>query len=125
MTSELTTLSPASIIVANWREKIWRDFGLIFLNAPPIWSPASPSASARSDCASRPFMRSCSRASVVVQDLGRVVGRVARVGGRRSGHLRVVEVDRAVAERAVGLHLSVRDGARARDDARAPQRQGA
>ena len=29
----LTTLTPASIIVANWREKIWSDFGLTFLKA--------------------------------------------------------------------------------------------
>ena len=33
MTSALTTFSPASIIVANWREKIWSDFGLTFLKA--------------------------------------------------------------------------------------------
>ena len=33
MTSALTTFRPASIIVANWREKICSDFGLIFLNA--------------------------------------------------------------------------------------------
>ena len=32
MTSAATTLRPASIIVANWREKICSDFGLIFLN---------------------------------------------------------------------------------------------
>ena len=31
MTSAATTFRPASIIVANWREKIWSDFGLIFL----------------------------------------------------------------------------------------------
>ena len=34
MTRALTTFRPASIIVANWREKIWSDFGLTFL--PPI-----------------------------------------------------------------------------------------
>ncbi len=27
-----TTLTPASIIVASWREKTWSDFGWTFLN---------------------------------------------------------------------------------------------
>ena len=40
MTSAATTLRPASIIVANWREKTWSDFGLIFLNA--VFMPSSP-----------------------------------------------------------------------------------
>ncbi len=40
MTSAETTLRPASIIVANWREKIWSDFGLIFLKVVRI--PSSP-----------------------------------------------------------------------------------
>ena len=33
-------MRPASIIVANWREKIWSDFGLIFLKA--VRTPSSP-----------------------------------------------------------------------------------
>ncbi len=52
---------PASIIVANWREKICIERGLIFLNVVRI--PSSPEAgSSRSEWASRPRMRSCSRA---------------------------------------------------------------
>ena len=38
----VTTLRPASIIVANWREKICSDFGLTFLTATPAaFPPAS------------------------------------------------------------------------------------
>src|SRR5215218_2144598 len=40
MTSAATMLRPASIIVANWREKIWSDFGLIFLKA--VRAPPAP-----------------------------------------------------------------------------------
>ena len=61
ITSALTTFRPASIIVANWREKIWSDFGLIFLNA--VRADSSPAdGSSRSSVASRPRTRSCSRA---------------------------------------------------------------
>ena len=42
ITSAQTTFSPASIIVANWREKIWSDFGLIFLKA--VRADSSPLA---------------------------------------------------------------------------------
>ena len=38
-----TTFMPASIIVANWREKIWSDFGLTVLNRP---APSRSSACA-------------------------------------------------------------------------------
>ena len=63
MTSAATTLRPASIIVANWREKIWSDFGLIFLKA--VRAVSSPLARRSwSDSASRPRRRSCSRAPV-------------------------------------------------------------
>src|SRR5438270_632467 len=61
MTSALTTLRPASIIVANWREKIWSDFGLIFLKTVRTLSSPDAGSSARL-CASRPRTRSCSRA---------------------------------------------------------------
>ena len=40
MTSAPTTFRPASIIVANWREKICSDFGLIFLKT--VRTPSSP-----------------------------------------------------------------------------------
>ena len=61
MTSAPTTFRPASIIVANWREKIWSDFGLTFLNAVRAdTSPADGSSVIR--LASRPRIRSCSRA---------------------------------------------------------------
>ena len=63
MTSALTTFRPASIIVANWREKIWSDFGLIFLKA--VRADSSPAdGSSASLVASRPRTRSCSRADV-------------------------------------------------------------
>ena len=53
---------PASIIVANWREKIWSDFGLIALNTPA--DAEEPASFTRSICcASRPFERSCSSAA--------------------------------------------------------------
>ena len=42
ITSELTTFRPASIIVANWREKICSVFGLIFLKT--VRTPSSPLA---------------------------------------------------------------------------------
>ena len=60
-TSAWTTLTPASIIVASWREKTCSDFGFTFLNALPI--PCSPAA-ARSLRAfgRRPRDWSCSRA---------------------------------------------------------------
>ena len=62
MTSAETTLRPASIIVANWREKIWSDFGLIFLKVVRI--PSSPADGfSVSSCASSPRTRSCSRAA--------------------------------------------------------------
>ena len=62
MTSAATTLRPASIIVANWREKICSDFGLIFLKA--VLAPSSPAdGSSSSFSASRPRMRNCSRAA--------------------------------------------------------------
>ena len=37
-------LTPASIIVASWRAKIWSDFGLTFLNV--VRAPPSPLADA-------------------------------------------------------------------------------
>ena len=46
MTSALTTFRPASIIVANWREKICSDFGLIFLKT--VRTPSSPLAGSSS-----------------------------------------------------------------------------
>ena len=62
MTSALTTERPASIIVANWREKICSDFGLIFLKT--VRAPSSPSAgSSWRYWASNPRMRNCSRAA--------------------------------------------------------------
>ena len=61
ITSAVTTLSPASIIVANWREKIWSDLALTFLTAS---APLFPAASCEaSSVASRPRRRSCSRAA--------------------------------------------------------------
>ena len=61
MTSAVTTFSPASIIVANWREKIWSDLALTFLTAS---APLLPAASCdASSVASRPRRRSCSRAA--------------------------------------------------------------
>src|SRR5947209_13502064 len=64
MTSALTTLRPASIMVANWREKIWSDFGLIFLAKPAEENEAlEPSSTSLIDWARRPFIRSCSRAA--------------------------------------------------------------
>jgi hypothetical protein len=63
ITSELTTFRPASIIVANWREKICRVFGLTFLNA--VRALSSPLAGSSSRCsASSPRTRSCSRAEL-------------------------------------------------------------
>ena len=38
MSSAVTTFRPASIIVANWREKIWSDFGLT-LFCPTLMPP--------------------------------------------------------------------------------------
>jgi hypothetical protein len=61
MTSAVTTLSPASIIVANWREKIWRDFALTFLTAIP-WALA-PEPRSSSPTARSPRRRSASRAA--------------------------------------------------------------
>jgi len=54
---------PASIIVANWREKICSDFALTFL--PPIDVDPIPPPSEISLIvwASRPLTRSCSRAA--------------------------------------------------------------
>ena len=46
ITSELTTFRPASIIVANWREKICSVFGLIFLKT--VRTPSSPLAGSSS-----------------------------------------------------------------------------
>ena len=43
MTSAPTTFRPASIIVANWREKIWSDFGLTFLPPIEVWPRPPPS----------------------------------------------------------------------------------
>ena len=62
MTSAVTTFSPASIIVANWREKIWSDFGLDLLDRERTGSCRPPSCDA-SSVASRPRRRSCSRAA--------------------------------------------------------------
>ena len=62
MTSAPTTFSPASIIVANWREKICSDFGLIFLNTVRADSSPAEGSSCRR-VASRPRTRSCSRAA--------------------------------------------------------------
>ena len=61
MTRALTTFRPASIIVANWREKICSDFGLIFLKVVRTLSSPLAGSSARV-CGSKPRMRSCSRA---------------------------------------------------------------
>ena len=61
MTSAPTTFRPASIIVANWREKICSDFGLIFLNAVRTDSSPADGSSCRR-IASSPRTRSCSRA---------------------------------------------------------------
>ena len=63
MTSAPTTFRPASIIVANWREKIWSDFGLTFFAPREIcFDPILPSDISLSVCARRPLTRSCSRA---------------------------------------------------------------
>ena len=48
ITSALTTFSPASIIVANWREKIWSDFGLTFLKTVRALSSPLAGSSIRS-----------------------------------------------------------------------------
>ena len=62
ITSALTTFRPASIIVANCREKIWSALGLTFLNA--VRAETSPLAfSSLIRVASRPRTRSCSRAA--------------------------------------------------------------
>ena len=61
MTRAVTTLSPASIIVANWREKICSDFGLTFLTATPAALPSAPCE--LSSVASSPRTRSASRAA--------------------------------------------------------------
>ena len=64
ITSALTTFRPASIIVANWREKIWSDFALTFLLPIEVWPmPAPASATSLIDWASRPLTRSSSRAA--------------------------------------------------------------
>src|SRR6478752_5442541 len=65
MTSALTTFRPASIIVANWREKIWSDFGFTGLPNEPIdlFATPPPWSTSFSDFASRPLTRSCSRAA--------------------------------------------------------------
>ncbi len=64
ITRAATTFSPASIIVANWREKIWSDFALTFLLPIDVWPRPEPaSASSLIDWASRPLTRSCSRAA--------------------------------------------------------------
>ena len=63
MTSALTTFSPASIIVANWREKIWSDFGLTFLPPIVVEPMPEPSESSLSVWASRPLTRNISRAA--------------------------------------------------------------
>src|SRR6266567_187258 len=60
MTSAVTTFRPASIIVANWREKICRDFGLTFLKYALASWPADEVSSSR--WARRPFWRRSSRA---------------------------------------------------------------
>jgi hypothetical protein len=62
ITSAPTTLRPASIMVANWREKICSDFGLIFLNA--VRADSSPADGSSCSCMARsPRTRSCSRAA--------------------------------------------------------------
>src|SRR4051794_11472385 len=52
VTSAATTLTPAAIIVANWRANTWSDFGFTLLNAPPTLrsaeTPRSPSHRGRS-----------------------------------------------------------------------------
>ena len=64
ITSALTTFSPASIIVANWREKIWSDFALTFLPPIEVWPMPPPSESSLIDWARRPLTRSISRAAL-------------------------------------------------------------
>jgi hypothetical protein len=61
ITSDATTFSPASIIVANCREKICSDFGLIFLIDGGPLSSSAP-ANSRSEEARSPRILSCSRA---------------------------------------------------------------
>ena len=61
MTSAVTTFSPASIMVANWREKICSDLGLTFLTA--IAGAFAPVSCVDSWVASSPRRRSCSRAA--------------------------------------------------------------
>ncbi len=60
MTSAVTTFRPASTMVANWREKIWSDFGLTFFPTPLI--PAVEAARSLRSTGSRPRTRSASRA---------------------------------------------------------------
>src|SRR5215211_3167861 len=61
VTSAATTLTPASIIVASWREKTWSDFCLTFLKTARPPSPDAPFSTSR--CGSSPRERSCSRAA--------------------------------------------------------------
>jgi hypothetical protein len=61
MTRAVTTLRPASIIVANWREKTCSDFGLTFLTA--IAKLCDETACSSSESATRPRTRSASRAA--------------------------------------------------------------
>jgi hypothetical protein len=63
ITSAVTTFRPASIIVANWREKTCRDLGLTFLTASA--SPCDEAACSSSDRATRPRWRSASRAALM------------------------------------------------------------
>jgi hypothetical protein len=55
---------PASIMVANWREKTWSAFGLTRLNRPLTAAPASEPPTSCSADAIRPRLRSCSRADL-------------------------------------------------------------
>ena len=108
MTSALTTLRPASIIVANWREKICSDFGLTFLKT--VRTPSSPLAgSSLRYSASRPRTRSCSRAA-------------SRSGAWTSpAQLETLRVDRAVGvRRHTDGSYRQRDEPRLRDGGRLP-----
>ena len=63
VTSAWTTLTPAAIIVANWRAKTCSDFGFTFLNA--LAGPRSPAAvRSASECGRSPRICSCSRAAL-------------------------------------------------------------
>ena len=64
-----TTFMPASIIVANWREKTCSAFGLTPLKTPrdADAEPSSPEPTSSICCASRPRTRSWSRAALEIR----------------------------------------------------------